>query len=94
MSGACREMIVTLDTCRPWTAEQVRAFLGGSGEQDVKRVERAAADDFITRTSNRLGHARLSRSDKGVVRQCLTKMTVLSRARTFRVRRWRSAPHA
>ena len=77
------------DNCRLWIAEYVRAFLDGSAEQDVKRIERAAAD-FMTRTSDRLGHGQLSRSDRGIVRQFLSKMKGLSRAQTFMVRRWRS----
>ena len=50
---------MTLKTHRLRTVEQVRAFLDGSGELDVKSVERAAAYDFITETLNRLGYARL-----------------------------------
>ena len=78
-------MIVTLKTHRLRTVEQVRAFLDGTGELDVKSVERAAAYDFITETLNRLGYARLSRADKGVMRQFLVKMTGLSRAQTARL---------
>ena len=77
------------DNCRLWIAECVRAFLDGSDEQDVKRVERAAAD-FMTRASDRLGHGQLSCLDGGIVRQFLSRMTGLSRAQTFMVRRWRS----
>ena len=76
---------MTLKTHRLRTVEQVRAFLDGTGELDVKSVERAAAYDFITETLNRLGYARLSRADKGVMRQFLVKMTGLSRAQTARL---------
>ena len=47
---------MTLKTHRLRTVEQVRAFLDGTGELDVKSVERAAAYDFITETLNRLGY--------------------------------------
>ena len=76
---------MTLKTHRLRTVEQVRAFLDGTGELDVKSGERAAAYDFITETLNRLGYARLSRADKGVMRQFLVKMTGLSRAQTARL---------
>ena len=76
---------MTLKTHRLRTVEPVRAFLDGTGELDVKSVERAAAYDFITETLNRLGYAQLSRADKGVIRQFLVKMTGLSRAQTARL---------
>ena len=78
-------MIVTLKTHRLRTVAQVRAFLDGACELDVQVVERAAAYDFITATLSRLGYARLSRADKGVVRQFLAKVTGLSRAHTTRL---------
>ena len=75
---------MTLETRRLRTVDQVRAFLDGTGELDVKSGERAAACDFITEALNRLGDARPSRAGKGVIRPFLVKMTGLSRARTAR----------
>ena len=64
---------MTLKTHRLRTVPQVRAFLDGTAELDVQVVERAAAYDFLTSTLSRLGYARLSRADKGVVRQFLAR---------------------
>ena len=76
---------MTLKTHRLRTVAQVRAFLDGTAELDVQVVERAAAYDFLTSTLSRLGYSRLSRADKGVVRQFLAKVTGLSRAQTTRL---------
>ena len=76
---------MTLKTHRLRTVEQVRCFLEGTGELDVKSVERAAAYDFIAQTLSRLSYARLSRADKGIIRQFLAKVTGLSRSQTTRL---------
>ena len=69
VNGARREIIVTLDTCRMRTAEQVRAFLYGRGEREVKCVARAAADDLTKLTATCLRARRWSRRKLGPVRQ-------------------------
>ena len=54
-----------LKTHRLRTVEQVRCFVNGAAELDVKSVERAAGYDFVVQTWTRLGYARLGRGDKG-----------------------------
>ena len=76
---------MTLRTHRPRTVEKVRGFLDGAGELDVQVVERASACDFIAGTLSRLGYARRSSADKGIIRQVLTKVTGLSRAQVTRL---------
>ena len=63
-----RRMIVTLQTERLRTVEQIEAFLGGNAEVEFKPEGREAAYGFARRTLVRLGYASLDRPGKGAVR--------------------------
>ena len=73
-------MIVTVQTERVRTLEQVRAFLEGSEAVDFVESEREGVYDLVRRTLVRLDYHRLGKQDKGLVRRYLGKGTGLSRA--------------
>ena len=78
-------MIVTLQTQGLQTLEQIRAFLEGSQPLGFEAPQRGVAYDFIAQTLRRFGYARLGRSDKGLLRRYLGKVTGLSRAQMTRL---------
>ena len=78
-------MIVTLQTERLATLEQVRAFVEGNEAVDFAGAGRRSTYEFIGRTLGRFGYRRLARSDKGLVRRYLAKVTGLSRAQLTRL---------
>ena len=78
-------MIVTLQTERLRTAEQIRTFLEGNAEVDFIPEGRDAAYGFLRRTLVRLRYAALDRSGKGAAREFLGKTTGLSRAQVTRL---------
>src|SRR5450755_4721931 len=65
--------------------EQIWAFLAGSGEVRFAGVGRAEVYAWVERTLTRRGYAGLGRTDKGVVRQYVARMTGLSRAQMTRL---------
>jgi len=78
-------MIVTLQTQGLQTLEQLRAFLEGSQPIDFDVPQREAANDFIAQTLRRFGYARLGKTNKGLVRRYLCKVTGRSRAQMTRL---------
>ena len=80
-----RRMIVTLQTERLHTVEQIRGFLDGNGEVDFRPLDRDEAYDFVRRTLVRLDYDALGRAGKGTVRGFLGKATGLSRAQVTRL---------
>ena len=78
-------MIVTLQTQRVRTLEQVRAFLEGSEAVDFVEGDREGVYDLVRRTLVKLGYHRLGKADKGSVRRYLGKVTGLSRAQLTRL---------
>ena len=80
-----RRMIVTLQTERLRTVEQIRAFLEGNVEVDFRPEGRDAAYGFVRRTLVRLRYGALGRSGKGAGREYLGKTTGLSRAQVTRL---------
>lgn len=77
-------MIVTLQTQRLQTLEQVRAFVGGSAPVSFTLTDRTSAHAWMTDTLRRFGYKKASRADRGVLRQYLAKVTGLSRAQVTR----------
>ncbi len=75
---------MTLQTQGLQTLEQLRAFLEGSQPIDFDVPQREAANDFIAQTLRRFGYARLGKTDKGLVRRYLCKVTGRSRAQMTR----------
>lgn len=78
-------MIVTLQTERVRTLEQVRAFVEGSEAVDFAGGDREGVYDLVRRTLVKLRYHRLGRPDKGLVRRYLGKVTGLSRAQLTRL---------
>ena len=93
-------MIVTLQTERVQTLEQVRAFVEGSEAVDPRTrfrghklsrgraftgAGRESVYEFVRRALVRLGYERLGKWDKGLVRRYLAKVTGLSRAQLTRL---------
>ena len=68
-------MIVTLQTERVRTLGQVRAFVEGSEAVDFAGTDRESVYEFVRRALVRLGYERLGKSDKGLVRRSLAKVT-------------------
>ena len=80
-------MIVTLQTQRVQTLEQVRRVAEGNEPVDFALAERASAYEFIGRTLVQFDYAALGKADKGAVKAYLGKMTGLSRAQLTRIER-------
>ena len=78
-------MIVTLQTQRVQTLEQVRHVAEGTEPVDFALADRASAYEFIRRTLVQFDYAALGKADKGAVKAYLAKMTGLSRAQLTRL---------
>ena len=78
-------MIVTLQTQRVQSLEQVRAFIEGSEAVDFVEGDREGVYDLVRRTLVKLGYHRLGKPDKGLVRRYLGKVTGLSRSQLTRL---------
>ena len=85
-------MIVTLQTERVRTPEQVRAFVEGSEAVDPRfhgagftGADRESVYEFVRRALVRLDYERLGKSDKGLVRRYMAKVMGLSRAQLTRL---------
>jgi len=78
-------MIVTLQTERMRTLEEVRAFVEGSEPVDIKLADRASAHDFLRRTLVRFTYHGEGKAAKGLLRAFLGKATGLSRAQLARL---------
>ena len=78
-------MIVTLQTQRVQTLEQLRRVAEGNEPVDFALADRASAYEFIRRTLVQFDYAALGKADKGAVKAYLAKMTGLSRAQLTRL---------
>jgi len=77
-------MIVTLQTAGLQTLAQVRAFVEGNAPVSFTLTDRTAAYAWMTDTLKRFRYAHCARSDKGLLRRYLAKVTGLSRAQVTR----------
>ena len=73
-------MIVTLQTERIRTIEQVAAFVEANEPVEFQPADRAGAYDFVSRTLARLGYRALDKPSKALVKRYLAKTTGYSRA--------------
>ena len=89
-------MIVTLQTQRVQSLEQVCAFLEGNEAVDFVEGDREGVYDLVRRTLVKLRYHRLGKPGKGLVKRYLGKVTGLSRAQHTRPMRGahRGAPEA
>jgi len=77
-------MIVTLHTAGLQTLAQVRAFVDGNAPIAFTLTDRTAARQWMADTLRRFHYAHGTRSDKGLLRRYLAKVTGLSRAQVSR----------
>lgn len=68
-------MIVSLQTHRIRTVEDVRAFLVGNEATDFVLSDRESAYRFVRKTLVHFRYGRLARPDKGLIRRYLVKVT-------------------
>ena len=78
-------MIVTLKTSNVPTLDEIRAFLDGSQSFELQIPDREQAYAFIADTLRSLRYGQLKRSDKGVVRRYLVKVSGYSRQQLTRL---------
>lgn len=78
-------MIVTLQTRRLQTLEQVRAFLEGSEALDIEVHQREAGYAFVADTLRQFGYTRLGKADKGLIIRYLCRITGRSRQQVTRL---------
>ena len=74
-----------MDDSEAVSLEQIRDFLAGSGEVRFAGLRRAEVYAWVERTLVRHEYASAGRTDKGVVRQYIGRMTGLSRAQVTRL---------
>ena len=85
-------MIVTLQTRRLRTIEQVRGFVEGNEGVDYEHRDRESAYGFVGELLGRLRYRRLGKRDKGIVRRFLAKATGISAVQIDRlIRQWRES---
>jgi hypothetical protein len=77
-------MIVTLQTQKLQTMEQVRAFMAGATPLSFTLTDRSAAHGWMGSILKQFDYPHLARADKGLLRQYLAKVTGLSRAQVTR----------
>ena len=78
-------MIVSLQTHRVRTLDQVREFVSSGGEPSFRHADRRSAYEFCQQTLVRFRYKSLGKADKGAVRAYLAKATGFSRAQTARL---------
>ena len=76
---------MTLQTERVRTLDQVRAFVEGSEAVDFMGADQESVYEFVRRALVRLDYGQLGKSDKGLVRRYLAKVTGRSRAQLTRL---------
>lgn len=78
-------MIVTLRTEGLQSLEQIKAFVEGSTALGFEPPDRQAVYGWVATELRRFGYVRLSKPDKGLIRQYLAKVSGLSRAQLTRL---------
>ena len=74
-----------MQTSERLSLEQIQAFLDGSGEVGFKGQNREEVYGWVDQTLRQQRYERLLRSERGLVRRYVEKMTGLSRAQTTRL---------
>jgi transposase InsO family protein len=78
-------LIISMDDSEAGSLEQIRAFLAGSSEVRFAGQRREEVYGWVEKTLVRFEYVSLKRSDKGLVRLYLARMTGLSRAQATRL---------
>lgn len=74
-----------MDDTQPISLEQMRAFVAASGAVELQAEDRAEKYAYVERTLGHLDYPRLSRADKGLAKQYLSRLTGLGRAQLTRL---------
>jgi hypothetical protein len=74
-----------MDDTKPISLEQMRAFVAAGGAVEFQAEDRAEMYACVERTLRHLDYPRLSRADKGLAKQYLSKLTGLGRAQLTRL---------
>ena len=74
-----------MDDTKPISLEQMRAFVAAGGAVEFQAEDRTEKYACVGRTLRQLDYARLSRADKGLAKQYLSKLTGLCRAQLTRL---------
>jgi hypothetical protein len=74
-----------MDDTKPISLEQMRAFVAAGGTADFQVEDRAEKYACVERMLRQLDYARRSRSDKGLAKRYLSKLTGLGRAQLTRL---------
>jgi transposase InsO family protein len=78
-------LTINVHTSERLSLEQIQAFLDGSGEVGFKGQNREEVYGWVNQTLRQQRFEELKRSERGVVRRYVEKMTGLSRAQTTRL---------
>jgi hypothetical protein len=78
-------LIISVQTTERLSLEQMQALLDGSEGVGFKGQNREEVYSWVNQTLRRQGYEGLKRSERGVVRRYVGKMTGLSRAQTTRL---------
>jgi transposase InsO family protein len=78
-------LIISMDDSEAGSLEQIRAFLAGSSEVRFAGQRREEVYGWVEKTLVRFEYVSLKRSDKGLVRLYIARMTGLSRAQATRL---------
>ena len=78
-------MILTLDTERLRTLEDIRTFMEGNRPVDFRSADCVDAYEFVRRTLVWFRHGTLDKPSKGLLKEFLGKVTGLSRAQLTRL---------
>jgi transposase InsO family protein len=78
-------LTISVQTPQRLSLEQIQAFLEGSGEVGFKGRNREEVYGWVNQTLRQQRYEELKRSERGIVRRYVEKMTGLSRAQTTRL---------
>jgi transposase InsO family protein len=84
-NGACWKLIIKMQAAEGMSLEQIQVFLKASDEVEFKARNKEDLYDWVNQTLRQLHYRKLKRSDRGLVRRYVAKMTGLSRAQATRL---------
>src|SRR5260370_41809317 len=82
---ACWELTISVQTSERLSMEQIQAFLEGSEAVGFAGQNREEVYGWVNQTLRQQRYEELKRSERGLVRRYVEKMTGLSRAQTTRL---------
>src|SRR5260370_39433369 len=82
---ACWELTISVQTSEQLSLEQIQAFLEGSEAVGFEGQNREEVYGWVNQTLRQQRYEELKRSERGLVRRYVEKMSGLSRAQTTRL---------